>query len=38
MKIWTERGCTGRSAEVDADILDLGTVGFDNEISSVSFG
>ncbi|MFD9053239.1 hypothetical protein [Streptomyces zaomyceticus] len=38
VKIWSEQGCKGRSALVSADILDLNTIGFDNDISSVFFG
>ncbi|MFF3249129.1 hypothetical protein ACFYWY_36620, partial [Streptomyces sp. NPDC002870] len=37
-KIWSERDCKGRSLVVDKDIADLGTVGFDNDISSIFFG
>jgi predicted lipoprotein with Yx(FWY)xxD motif len=38
VKIWSERDCKGRSLVVDKDIADLGTVGFDNDISSIFFG
>ncbi|MFD8499615.1 hypothetical protein [Amycolatopsis sp. NPDC059657] len=38
IKIWSGANCTGRSAVVSGDVLDLGTIGFDNEISSVAFG
>jgi predicted lipoprotein with Yx(FWY)xxD motif len=38
VKIWSERDCKGRSAVVNGDILDLGTIGFDNDISSIFFG
>ncbi|MFF3248727.1 hypothetical protein ACFYWY_34465 [Streptomyces sp. NPDC002870] len=38
VKIWSERDCKGRSAQVTSDILDLGTIDFDNDISSVFLG
>ncbi|MFJ2264731.1 hypothetical protein ACIOKD_41870 [Streptomyces sp. NPDC087844] len=36
--IWTGANCTGTSKKVQGNILDLGTIGFDNKISSVFFG
>ncbi|MFI9116979.1 hypothetical protein [Streptomyces venezuelae] len=38
VKNWSEPNCKGRSALVSADILDLNTIDFDNDISSVFFG
>ncbi len=37
VKIWTGANCTGKSAFVDGQVLDLKTIGFDNDISSVAF-
>ncbi|WP_245796262.1 CHRD domain-containing protein [Actinacidiphila alni] len=38
VKIWSGRDCTGESKIVNGNILDLGTIGFDDKISSVFFG
>ncbi|MCX4993543.1 hypothetical protein [Streptomyces sp. NBC_00568] len=38
VKIWTELNCKGRSAIVSSDILDLNSIGFNDQISSVFFG
>ncbi|MFC9249830.1 hypothetical protein [Amycolatopsis thailandensis] len=38
LKIWSQKNCEGRSLVVDGDIADLGKVGFDNDIASVSLG
>ncbi|MET7608127.1 CHRD domain-containing protein [Streptomyces avermitilis] len=38
VKVWSGKGCTGESKVIAGDIGDLGTVDFDNKISSVFFG
>jgi len=38
LKIWTGPNCTGKSAIITEDVLDLSTIGFDNNITSVFFG
>ncbi|WP_244164647.1 hypothetical protein [Streptomyces silaceus] len=37
-KIWSGPDCTGESEVINGDVADLGTIGFDNKISSVTFG
>jgi predicted lipoprotein with Yx(FWY)xxD motif len=37
LKIWTGPNCTGKSTVIDGDVNDLGTIGFDDAISSVFF-
>ncbi|UMP07005.1 hypothetical protein [Amycolatopsis sp. EV170708-02-1] len=38
LKIWSGPNCTGKSAVITEDVLDLATIGFDNAIRSVFFG
>jgi predicted lipoprotein with Yx(FWY)xxD motif len=38
LKIWTGPNCTGKSQVITEDVLDLATIGFDNNITSVFFG
>ncbi|MFD8817404.1 hypothetical protein ACFV23_39450 [Streptomyces sp. NPDC059627] len=38
LKIWSEKDCKGESKVVQGDIADLGSIGFDNKISSVFLG
>ncbi|MFG3255398.1 hypothetical protein [Streptomyces sp. NPDC048172] len=38
LKIWSGRDCKGESKTVDGDVADLGSLNFDNKISSVRFG
>ncbi|GAA1916227.1 hypothetical protein GCM10009837_46410 [Streptomyces durmitorensis] len=38
MKLWTAPNCKGTSKVVNGDVADLSTIGFDNKISSVTFG
>ncbi|MEU6603277.1 CHRD domain-containing protein [Streptomyces flaveolus] len=38
IKAWSGKGCTGDSQVIAGDTADLGTVNFDNKISSVFFG
>jgi len=37
LKIWTGPKCTGTSKVISEDVLDLATIGFDNNITSVFF-
>jgi hypothetical protein len=38
LKVWSGKGCTGESLVIKGDTADLGSVGFNNKISSVFFG
>lgn len=38
LKIWSEKDCKGESEVVQGNIADLGTIGFDDTISSVFLG
>lgn len=38
VKLWSEKDCKGTSKVVDGDVADLGTIGLDNNVSSVAFG
>ncbi|MEV0036447.1 CHRD domain-containing protein [Streptomyces sp. NPDC050804] len=38
IKVWSGRDCTGESLVIESDVIDLGTVGFDNKITSIFFG
>ncbi|MEU7009074.1 hypothetical protein [Streptomyces sp. NPDC046332] len=38
VKIWTEKDCKGTAKSVSGSIADLGSIGFDDTISSVRFG
>ncbi|MFI9050664.1 hypothetical protein [Streptomyces sp. NPDC053427] len=38
LKIWSGPDCTGRSKVIKGDVADLGTLGFDDDVSSVFFG
>ncbi|MGW3459250.1 CHRD domain-containing protein [Streptomyces olivaceoviridis] len=38
IKVWSGAGCTGTSKVIAKDVLNLGTVGFDNKIASIFFG
>jgi predicted lipoprotein with Yx(FWY)xxD motif len=37
LKIWTEKGCKGKSMLVDGDVSDLSKIGFDDAVQSVRF-
>ncbi|WTW95031.1 hypothetical protein OG216_17310 [Streptomycetaceae bacterium NBC_01309] len=38
VKLWSDKNCKGTSKVVDGDVADLGTIGLDNNVSSVAFG
>ncbi|MGW5735231.1 MULTISPECIES: hypothetical protein [Streptomyces] len=38
MKLWSSPDCKGTSKVINGDVADLSTLGFDNRISSVTFG
>ncbi len=38
LKIWSEKGCKGKSMVITGDVPDLRTIGFDNAVASVFFG
>jgi hypothetical protein len=38
VKVWSEKNCKGESRVLTGDVADLGTIGFDNTISSIAFG
>ncbi|MFC8123932.1 hypothetical protein [Streptomyces sp. NPDC057302] len=38
MKLWTSPDCKGTSKVIDGDVADLSAIGFDDRISSVTFG
>lgn len=38
VKLWTEKNCKGVAKVIDGDVADLGTLGIDNNVSSVFFG
>ncbi|WP_150134518.1 CHRD domain-containing protein [Streptomyces hyaluromycini] len=38
VKVWSAKGCTGKSLVIKGDDTDLSSVDFDNKISSVFFG
>ncbi|MEU6003666.1 hypothetical protein [Streptomyces sp. NPDC047197] len=38
MKLWSAPNCKGTSKVINGDVADLSAIGFDNKISSVTFG
>ena len=38
LKIWTHRDCKGAAKVINGDVANLGSIGFDNKISSVFLG
>ncbi|QDQ15485.1 hypothetical protein [Streptomyces spectabilis] len=38
LKLWSRPNCKGESKVVSGDVADLGSVGFDNKVSSIAFG